>query len=113
VKEDFILKKMVLRLKILASAPNSSVDTIEFYANDLLIGEITGSQVKFIWQSMDEGQYGIKAIAYFSRQSKSRIKFCKYYSAISEQDTSNFFTTKAGIQYRHTWNQKFRMLLYY
>jgi hypothetical protein len=66
----FYFKENGVELNILASAPNSSVDKIEFYANDLLIGEITGSQVKFIWQSMEEGQYGIKAIVYFSNNLK-------------------------------------------
>jgi hypothetical protein len=65
-KDGRFYKEDSLEIEVLVAAPNAAVQRIEFYANDIKIGEVTQSPFVFRWEDMEEGEYILKAVATFS-----------------------------------------------
>jgi hypothetical protein len=63
-------KEDSIEIEALAAAPDATVQKIEYYANNILIGEITESPYNFTWENMETGEYTIKAVATFTDNSQ-------------------------------------------
>jgi trimeric autotransporter adhesin len=59
-----------LKIEALATSPTAAVRTVQFVANDVLIGEINEKPFEFSLDNLDEGEYSLKAIAIFTDNSR-------------------------------------------
>ncbi len=65
-KNGRFFKEDAVEIEARAAAPNASVQRIEFFANDVKIGEVRESPYIFSWVDMEEGKYIVKAVATFT-----------------------------------------------
>jgi hypothetical protein len=65
-KNNQYYKENDVQIEVLASAPSSTVQLIQYFANDKLIGQVSESPYILQWKDMDVGRYNIKAKAHFS-----------------------------------------------
>jgi hypothetical protein len=68
-KDKYYIEDLLL-IEAYASAPTTSVRSIEFFANDNKIGESDNSPYGFTWQNSNVGEFSVYAIATFNDNSQ-------------------------------------------
>jgi len=91
-KSEFTANEPVT-ISATATSENASIVTVNYYANDVLLGANNSSPYSFVWENMDEGSYTIKVEA---EDNSGLISF--------DEIAVTIHSAPAQIQLKKGWN---------